>query len=121
MSWIEFPQSDYKSTKKRDAAFHYHGFFIIYRLIPLFCFLIGTPSVSINSSFFRLNQLTCETPSMLRLKLPSLSSLSEHIVLSALKCWLNSREYSSLLMETSLNVHSFLMTASPKFRVFART
>ena len=51
---------------------------------------------------------------MLRLKLLSLSSLSEHIVLSALKCWLNSREYSSPLMETSLNVHSFLYNGITK-------
>lgn len=92
-------------------------FILIYNLIPLSCFLVGTPNACINSSFLRLNQLTCETPSMLRLKLPSLSSLSEHIILSALKCWLNSREYSSPLMETSLNVHSFLITASPKFTV----
>lgn len=27
MSWIEFPQSDYKSTKIRDAAYHYHGLY----------------------------------------------------------------------------------------------
>ena len=92
-------------------------FIVIYNLIPLSCFLVGIPNDCINSYFLRLNQLTCETPSMLRLKLPSLSSLSEHIVLSALKCWLNSREYSSPLMETSLNMHSFLITASPKFCV----
>lgn len=93
-------------------------FVMIYRLIPLFCFLIGTPSVSINSSFFRLN------PDMrnaiyveVEITLLVLFNLSEHIVLSALKYWLNSREYSSPLMETSLNVHSFLMTASPKFSI----
>ena len=62
----------------------------------------------------RLNQLTCETPSMLRLKLPSLSSLSEHIVLSALKCWLNSQEYSSPLIEIPLNVHSFFGAGRPR-------
>ncbi len=26
MSWIEFPQSDYKSIKISDAASHYRGF-----------------------------------------------------------------------------------------------
>lgn len=26
MSWIEFPQFEYKSTKIRDAVSHYHGF-----------------------------------------------------------------------------------------------
>lgn len=91
-----------------------------YSFIPLFCLGFGIPNASMNSSFFRLNQLMCETPSMLRLKLPSLSSLSDHIVLSALKCWLNSLEYNSPLMETSLNVHSFLITVSPKFRVSRR-
>ena len=67
-------------------------FILIYKLIPRFCLLACGLSFSINSSFFRLNQLTCETPSMWRLKFPSLSSFSEHIVLSALKCWLNSQE-----------------------------
>lgn len=67
-------------------------FIMIYSLIPLFWLLVCGFSFSINSSFFRLNQLTCETPSMWRLYFPSLSSLSEHIVLSTLKCWLNSRE-----------------------------
>ena len=89
-------------------------FILIYNLIPLSCFLVGTPNACINSSFFRLNQLMCETPSMLRLKLPYLSSFSEHIVLSALKCWLNSREYSSPLMETSLKVHSLRIIPSSK-------
>lgn len=106
-----------KVQKIRDNLIYITDFILIYNLISRFCFLVGAPNACINSSFFRLNQLMCETPSMLRLKLPSLSSFSEHIVLSALKCWLNSREYSSPLMETSLNVHSFLITASPKFSV----
>ena len=38
-------------------------FIVIYNLIPLFCFLVGIPNDCINSSFLRLNQLTCETPS----------------------------------------------------------
>lgn len=85
-------------------------FTMIYSLIPRFCFFVGIPNASINSSFFRLNQLTCETPSMLSSNFPSVSCLREQTAPSALKCLLNSREYSSPLMETSLNVHSFLIT-----------
>ena len=49
------------------------------------------------------------------------SCLREQTAPSVLKCLLNnSREYSSPLMETSLNVRSFLITASPKFRVSRR-
>ena len=46
------------------------------------------PNASINSSFFRLNQLTCETPSMLSSNLLSVSCLREQTAPSALKCWL---------------------------------
>mgnify|MGYP003461741533 CR=1 FL=1 len=47
-------------------AFNYHGFFMIYNLISRFCFLLGNLRASINSSLLRLNQLTCETPSILK-------------------------------------------------------
>lgn len=90
--WKGLPQSEYKSTKIRDMASTITDFILIYKLIQRFCLLACGINFSINSSFFRLNQLTCETPSMWRLYFPSLSSLSEHIVLSALKCWLNSQE-----------------------------
>lgn len=43
-------------------------------------------------SLSALNQLICETPSILSSNFPSSSSFSEHTVLSTLKCWLNSRE-----------------------------
>ena len=93
---------------------------MIYSLILLSCFFVGIPNASINSSFLRLNQLTCEIPSMLSSNFPSVFCLREQTALSVLKCRLNSREYSSPLMETSLNVHSFLMTTSPKCRVSRR-
>ena len=95
-------------------------FIMSYSLIPRFCFFVGIPNASMNSFFFRLNQLMCETPSILRSNLSSAFCLREQTALSTLKCWLNSREYSSPLMETSLNVQSFLMTASPKFKVSRR-
>lgn len=93
---------------------------MIYSLILLSCFFVGIPNASINSSFLRLNQLTCEIPSMLSSNFHSVFCLREQTALSVLKCRLNSREYSSPLMETSLNVHSFLMTTSPKCRVSRR-
>ena len=81
-----------KVQKIRDMAFNYHGLYLIYNLIPLFCFLVGNPNASINSSFLRLNQLTCETPSILKSQLPSVSCLREQTAPSALKCCLNSEE-----------------------------
>lgn len=45
---------------------------LIYNLIPLFCFLVGSLNASINSSFLRLNHLTCEMPSIFEIKFPIL-------------------------------------------------
>lgn len=81
--------------KYKKSVIHHStitDFIMIYSLISRFCIPTCGLGFSINSSFFRLNQLTCETPSMRRLNFPSLSSFSEHIVLSALKYWLNSQE-----------------------------
>lgn len=100
-----------KVQKIRDETFYNHGFIMIYNLISLFSPLVGTPSAFINSSFFHLNQLTCETPSMLMSNLSSISCLREQTVPSVLKCLLNnSQEYCLPLVKTSLNMHSFLMT-----------
>ena len=41
-------------------------FILIYNLIPLFCLDFGIPIASLDSSLLRLNQLTCDTPSIVK-------------------------------------------------------
>ena len=67
---------------------------VFYNFSPRFWFLLlaGSPNASINSSFLRLNQLTCETPSILRSNVPSEVSLSEQTEPSVLKSCRNSEE-----------------------------
>ena len=67
-------------------------FILTYSLIPLFCLGFGIPIASLNSSLLRLNQLTCDTPSIVKSNFPLSSSLMEQIERLASKLWLNSEE-----------------------------
>ena len=63
-------------------------FILIYNLIPLLCLGFGIPIASLNSSLLRLNQLTCETPSIVKSNLPFSPSLMEQTERLASKLWL---------------------------------
>ena len=67
-------------------------FILIYNLIPLFCLDFGIPIASLNSFIFFLNQLTCETPSILKSNLPLSSCLMEQTECRVSKLRLNSEE-----------------------------
>ena len=45
-------------------------FILIYSCIPLFCLGFGIPIASLNSFIFFLNQLICDTPSILKSNFP---------------------------------------------------
>ena len=67
-------------------------FILIYSCIPLFCLGFGIPIASLNSFIFFLNQLTCDTPSILKSNFPFSSSLMEHTARWVSKSRLNSEE-----------------------------
>lgn len=85
-------QSSYKSTKIRDMSLTITDFILIYNLIPLFCLDFSIPIASLDSSLLRLNQLTCDTPSIVKSNFPFSSSLMEQTERLASKLWLNSEE-----------------------------
>ena len=78
MSWIGLPQSECKKYKKSVICHStITDFILIYSCIPLFCLGFGIPIASLNSFIFFLNQLICDTPSILKSNFPFSSSLME--------------------------------------------
>ena len=100
MSWIELPQSECKKYKKSVICHStITDFILIYSCIPLFCLGFGIPIASLNSFIFFLNQLICDTPSILKSNFPFSSSLMEQTARWVSKPWLNSEECSLPFME----------------------
>ena len=66
-----------------------------------------------------LNQLICDTPSILKSNFPFSSSLPEQTARWVSKPWLNSEECSLPFMGTSLNVHNLRIISSLKPAVHA--
>ena len=89
-------------------------FILIYSCIPLFCLGFGIPIASLNSFIFFMNQLICDTPSILKSNFPFSSSLMEPTARWVAKPWLNSEECSLPFMGTSLNVHNLRIISSLK-------
>ena len=61
---------------------------------------------SVSYTHLFLNQLICDTPSILKSNFPFSSSLMEQTARWVSKLWLNSEECSLPFMGTSLNVHN---------------